>query len=133
VTNSGAAAFANGDSFQLFNAGSYSGSFTAFVLPQLTGNLAWNTSALKTSGTLSVTALMQPTIANINISGGNMVVNGTGGPNGWTYYLLASTNLNLPVAQWTRIATNQFNGDGTFSVTNSVTLSPQTFYQIQLQ
>jgi len=79
-------------------------------------------------------ALSQPTIGNINISGGNMVVSGTGGANGWTYYLLASTNLNLPAAQWTRIATNQFNGDGTFSVTNLVDITaPQTFYQIQLQ
>jgi autotransporter-associated beta strand protein len=134
VTNSGAATLANGDIFQLFSAGAYSGSFTALVLPLLNGNLVWNTSNLQTSGTLSVMALSQPTIGNINITGGNMVVGGTGGPNGWTYYLLASTNLNLPAAQWTRIATNQFNGDGTFSVTNLVDITaPQTFYQIQLQ
>jgi len=134
VTNSGAAAFANGDTFKLFSAGAYSGSFTTLVLPPLIGNLVWNTSNLKTSGTLSVLAVSQPSIANINVTGGNLVVSGTGGPNGWTYYLLASTNLNLPVVQWTRIATNQFNGDGTFSMTNVVnTAAPQTFYRIQLQ
>ena len=134
VTNSSAVPLANGDTFHLFNTGAYAGSFATLVLPSLTGNLAWNTNNLKTGGVLSVVALTQPTIGNITISGGNLVVSGAGGLNGWTYYLLATTNLNLPVAQWTRIATNQFNGDGTFSVTNGVNaLSPQTFYQIQLQ
>jgi rhamnogalacturonan endolyase len=134
VTNSGAAALANGDTFNLFNAANYSGAFTTLVLPQLTGNLAWNTSALKTSGNLSVVALTQPTIANINIAGGNLIISGSGGPNGWPYYLLASTNISLPSAQWTRIATNQFDSGGNFILTNSIGISlPQTFYRIQLQ
>jgi autotransporter-associated beta strand protein len=134
VTNSGAAALANGDTFNLFNAANYSGAFTTFVLPQLTGNLAWNTSALKTSGTLSVVALTQPTIASINIAGGNFIISGSGGPINWPFYLLASTNLTSPPAQWTRIATNQFGNTGNFIITNSIDPSlPQTFYRIQLQ
>ena len=134
VTNSGAAAFVAGDTFHLLKAGSYSGSFSTLVLPQLAGPLAWNTNSLKTSGVLSVMALTAPTIANTILSGDNVVLNGSGGASGWTYYLLASTNLNLPVAQWTRVATNQFDNSGNFSITNSVNLSaPQTYYRIQLQ
>jgi autotransporter-associated beta strand protein len=134
VTNSGAAALVVGDTFHLFNAGIYSGSFSTLVLPQLTGKLAWNTNSLKTSGVLSVMALTSPTIANTTMSGSSLVLDGSGGVGGWTYYLLASTNLNLPVAQWTRVVTNQFDGSGNFSVTNSVNpLAPQTYYQIQLQ
>jgi autotransporter-associated beta strand protein len=134
VTNSGAAALASGDTFTLFNAGSYSGSFASFVLPPLTGNLVWNTNAVKTSGTLSVMALTQPTIAAINVAGGNVVMSGSGGVSGWTYYLLGSTNLSLPTAQWTRITTNQFDNSGNFTVTNAVNPTlPQTFYRIQLQ
>src|SRR6185312_13749392 len=134
VTNTGASALAAGDTFHLFNAGSYSGSFPTLILPQLTGKLVWNTNSLKTSGVLSVMALTSPTIANTIMNGGNVVLSGSSGVNGWTYYLLASTNLNSPVAQWTRVETNQFDSGGNFSVTNVVNPSaPQTYYQIQLQ
>jgi autotransporter-associated beta strand protein len=134
VTNSGALAFVAGDSFKLFNASTYSGSFSSIVLPSLTGNLVWNTSSLKTSGVLSVMSLTSPTIANMTMSGNNLVLSGSGGVSGWTYYVLGSTNVNLPAAQWTRIATNQFDSSGNFSVTNAVDPSvPQTYYRIQLQ
>ena len=51
VTNL-AGTLVSGDSFKLFNAGSYSGSFNALILPPLVG-LGWNTNGL-TNGILSV-------------------------------------------------------------------------------
>ncbi|HEU5396458.1 MAG TPA: autotransporter-associated beta strand repeat-containing protein, partial [Verrucomicrobiae bacterium] len=55
VTNIGAAALAAGDSFKLFNAGSVSGSFANIILPPLGNpNLVWNTSALNSSGVISI-------------------------------------------------------------------------------
>lgn len=51
VTNIGGT-IVSGDSFQLFNAGSYSGSFSTLVLPPLNG-LGWNTTGL-TNGIISV-------------------------------------------------------------------------------
>ena len=58
---------------------------------------------------------------------------GSGGVNGWPYYLLASTNLALPPAQWTRIATNQFDTSGNFIFTNPLNPgSLQMFYLLQL-
>jgi hypothetical protein len=78
--------------------------------------------------------LSAPTITSIHISGANLIVNGSGGINGWPYYLLASTNLTLPAAQWTHIATNQFDASGSFTVTNTIDPSvSQTFYRVQLQ
>jgi len=78
--------------------------------------------------------LTPPTIATLNIASGNVVIGGSGGVNSWPYYLLASTNLTLPSAQWTRVATNQFDGSGNFIVTNAVNPNwPQTFYRLQLQ
>ena len=92
VTNIAAAAFTAGDSFKLFNAANYSGSFAGFVLPPLTGNLAWNTNTLKSSGTLSVVALTSPAIGGASIDvNGNLVFSGTGAPADWTYYVLSST------------------------------------------
>ena len=43
VTNLGVAAFANGDSFKLFNATTYNGAFASVVLPSLPVGLAWST------------------------------------------------------------------------------------------
>ena len=51
VTNLGGT-LVSGDSFKLFNAGSYSGNFTGLILPPLAG-LGWNTTGL-TNGVLSV-------------------------------------------------------------------------------
>ena len=134
VSNIGVAALANGDSFQLFNAGSYSGSFAGYVLPPLTGSLRWNTSALSSSGLLSVITLTSPTITNLQMVNGSLVMSGSGGVSNWPYYVLASTNLSLPTAQWTPVATNQFDGSGNFVLTNAISASsPQMFYQIQLQ
>ncbi len=43
-----------GDTFQLFSAPSYAGSFTAFALPALESGLFWDTENLAVNGTLSV-------------------------------------------------------------------------------
>lgn len=51
VTNLGGT-LTTGDSFQLFNAGSYSGNFSGLILPTLTG-WGWNTNGL-TNGVISV-------------------------------------------------------------------------------
>jgi autotransporter-associated beta strand protein len=132
VTNLGAGTLAAGDSFKLFNAPNYTGSFAGFVLPPLTGNLVWNTNTLKNSGTLSVVTLTAPTISGVKLAGGKLVLNGSGGVNSWPFRLLTSTN--LAAAQWTPVATNQFDTAGNFVLTNAASPnSSPTFYQLQLQ
>jgi autotransporter-associated beta strand protein len=135
VTNIGSAALTNGDSFKLFNAGTYSGAFSAYVLPQLGSGLAWNTSALNSSGVISVISLTAPAIGGAGIdANGSLVCSGSGAPTNWTYYVLSSTNLSLPLTNWTRIATNQTDSGGNFSATNSaITNLPQTFLILQFQ
>jgi hypothetical protein len=50
-----------------------------------------------------------------------------------SYFILTSTNVTLPLSNWTRIATNQFNASGGFASTNSVSSSTtQQFYLLQL-
>jgi autotransporter-associated beta strand protein len=133
VANFGATIFAAGDRFKLFNAASYTGSFTAFVLPDLTTNLAWNTSQLNADGSLWVVGTMPPNISQITWSGSNFFLSGTGGTPNWNYYVLTTTNLNLPVAQWTRIATNQFDAGGNFISTNALTANlTQNFFRLQV-
>lgn len=72
--------------------------------------------------------------ACLTTSGNNFVCNGSNGISGWPYAVLASTNLLLPPANWTAIATNVFDAGGNFNFTcpmNSGT--PQNFYLLLLQ
>jgi len=75
-----------------------------------------------------------PTIGSITIGGGNVILSGTNGTEGKDYYVLASTNITLPVSNWTRLSpTNQFGPGGGFSYTNAVDPNfPQRFYLLQL-
>ncbi len=54
VSNSGSSALAAGNSFTLFTAGTFSGSFSSINLPTLAAGLAWNTNNLTVNGTISV-------------------------------------------------------------------------------
>jgi hypothetical protein len=85
---------------------------------------------------ISVSAATQLGIANISLSGANLVLNGTGGQSGRTYYVLMGTNVTEPFNQWTPVATNLSGADGNFSITatNAVNANdPQRFYILQLQ
>ena len=135
LTNISVSALSASDSFTLFRAGTYGGAFTSIVpaIPAL--NLAWNTNGL-TNGVLSIVfaPTPPPNFSGVAASGNNFIYKGTNGVPDWTYYVLASTNLTLPISQWTVIATNTFDGDGNCNFTNlGVLKMPQTFYLLKLQ
>jgi hypothetical protein len=122
-----------GDAFQLFSAPSFAGNFSSIALPALAPGLYWDTSTLKVDGTIRVVVETPPTIGNIGVSGGNLVLSGAGGITNGTYYVLTSTNIAAPLANWTRLVTNQFDVSGNFNFTNAMdTNSPQSFYLLQL-
>jgi len=56
---------------------------------------------------------------------GNLILNGSGGVARGTYEVLTSTNVALPLNQWTSIATNQFDANGDFVFTNAVATNVQ--------
>jgi autotransporter-associated beta strand protein len=123
----------NGDSFKIFNAAAYPSTFATLKLPALGTGLAWNTNALYTNGTLSVIVFMTPRFNSVVLAGTNLVLSGNGGMVNSNYYVLASTNLARPLAQWTPIATNQFGPNGSFNFTNGVSSgTPQRFYLLQV-
>jgi fibronectin-binding autotransporter adhesin len=128
------AALAAGNSFKLFNASAYTNSFSSIVPATPGPGLAWDTSSLNSNGTLKVISSTSPSIGTVGVSGGNFVFSGSGGVDGNTYYVLTSTDVSLPLNQWTRIATNTFGAGGNFSFTAGPTSgSPSKFYVIQLQ
>jgi fibronectin-binding autotransporter adhesin len=121
------------DSFKLFSANNYGGAF-AKIFPAIPrAGLVWNTGQLN-SGILKIASgATTPPQINVALSGGNLVVGGTSSLAGATYHLLASTNVALPLVNWTPVATNTFDVNGNFSVTNPVAANAQGFLVIQVQ
>jgi hypothetical protein len=73
-----------------------------------------------------------PPILSAGMNGTNLVIQGTNGLTGRKYNLLSTTNLALPVANWTTVSVGvPFNGP-TFSATNSAS-SPSSFYRVKVQ
>jgi hypothetical protein len=123
-----------GNSFKLFNASGYSGTFTK-IMPAIPGlGLGWDTNGLS-SGTLSVIVLPtpQPVLGPITMKGSSLTMTGSDGVPGWPYYVLASTNLSLPLSNWTVLATNSFDSNGHFNFTNELNANqPDLFYLLQI-
>jgi hypothetical protein len=70
-------------------------------------------------------------LRNITLSGTNIVFNGSNGISGMTFYVVSSTNVALPLSNWTRIWTNQFDASGGFTEVVTVdTNTPATFFSV---
>jgi PKD repeat protein len=85
---------------------------------------------------ISVWPVPPTSISTVRFLGSNLLLNGSGGLSGGRYYVLSSTNVALPLTQWTPVATNVLsqNGNFTFTVTNTVNAAtPRRFYILQLQ
>jgi hypothetical protein len=71
---------------------------------------------------------------NYNFSAGSLSLSGTGGTANATYWVLGTTNLALPVAQWTVLSTNAFSSSGSFNVSIPViSTNPAEFIRIKQQ
>jgi hypothetical protein len=79
-----------------------------------------------------------PGIAGIAVfgtgPGAQLVVNGTNGYVGGTYYIVTSTNLALPLGQWTAISTNILTASGGFTLSataSEVAGAPGQYYVLK--
>lgn len=80
---------------------------------------------------ISVSSAPTP-ILSADMNGTNVVIQGTNGLTGRKYSLLSTTNLMLPITNWTTVSVGvSFNGP-TFSATNGAS-SPSSFYKIKVQ
>jgi len=141
--NPGAADFGT-DSSQSWVMATAAGGITNFSADKFTvdtsafaNDLAGGTFSVQTNGNdLLLVFTSQPTppvFGSVTLNGTSVVVSGDGGVTGGNYYLLASTNLNLPLAEWMRVATNQFGAGGSFVFTNDPgATGPQMFYRLML-
>ncbi|HLX68014.1 MAG TPA: hypothetical protein VKV04_00160, partial [Verrucomicrobiae bacterium] len=129
-----------GQSFKLFSAAAYSGTFAATNLPALSAGLSWDASNLGVNGTLAVTGSVagpttNATITKVSLSGTNLIVQGTNNnvPNtSFHYVVLTSTNVAVPLSNWTAVVTNSFNASGTFNYTNAIAPgAPRLFIDVK--
>jgi autotransporter-associated beta strand protein len=118
-----------GDSFKLFQASSYNGSFNLFSLPSLSTGLAWDTSGL-TNGIIKVIATATPQFDAIaQMNDGNFQLSGSGAAFK-NYELWAATNLNLPMT-WFFVTNTVADTNGLFNFADpDATNYPQQFYRI---
>jgi autotransporter-associated beta strand protein len=128
--------YAGGDSFKLYDAGSYSGSFLLILPPTPGAGLTWDTSSLVIDGTLKVSAPTTPVphFTSISRSGSTLSFSGTNGIPSHDYHVITSSNVLLsPLSSWTSVLTNQFDGSGNFNFTQPVTpATPGLFYQLRV-
>ena len=76
--------------------------------------------------------LPPPQIVHASIAGGNVVFGGTNGLPGGTYKVLSSTNLAMPLTNWTQVGAGSFDGNGNFGVSNALNAGePQQFYLLR--
>jgi len=131
VSNVGVSAFAEGDSFKLFDAPAYAGSFASLNLPPLIAGLGWMNKLLL-DGSIEVVSVPEPKFASITVSGTNVVISGTNGSAGANYAVLTATNVALPLSNWVSLVTNQFDSSGNFSFTNPIVPGePQRYFRIR--
>jgi hypothetical protein len=112
---------ATGDSFKLFYATSYLGSFARIAPPMPGSGLAWDTSLLNSSGTLRIVSAPRPRLGNIYVTGTTLRFSASNGIPNATCYVIASTNLAAPLANWTVIASPAFDANGSLNFSPPLT------------
>lgn len=78
----------------------------------------------------------RPTLIAITLSGPKLVLSGSNGLSGATYYVMMSPNAALPLNQWTPVGTNVLGASGPFTITVSNAVDPgvaQRFYLLKQQ
>ena len=119
----------NGTTFNVLTYGSLTGSFSSLGLP---GAVSWQSNYGSTNFTL-VAGSGLPQFGTFNLAGTNLIFNGLGGSPGSNYVMLASTNLALPLANWSALTTNTFDSTGQFHYTNHVNpVEPRQFFIFKL-
>jgi autotransporter-associated beta strand protein len=101
------------DTFNLFDWGTRSGSFSATNLP---ANYSWDLSQLAVDGTIRVAGVfVAPKVQPPVYAGGNLIVTGIEGVPGGSYTWLTSTNVAAPAGEWTLVTTGTLDANGACS------------------
>jgi hypothetical protein len=82
----------------------------------------------------ATTPILSPVFGSVSASGSNLIFRGTNGTPGNGYLVLTTTNLILPLTNWTLLATNSFDSVGGFNFTNPMSsTNSNQFYILKMQ
>jgi hypothetical protein len=77
--------------------------------------------------------LTLPTMAPPKVSGGNLILTGTGSPPNAGYTFLTATNVTIPVANWTVSVTGTLDSSGAFSNAIPINVThPASFFRLRM-
>ncbi len=119
----------------------YTGSLSGRPVLGSTPGLAGYTYALDTNTMGQVLLVVSNSLPSpprftgvvFDAASGHLVLSGAGGVTNGSYHVLTSTNIEVPLSQWTPVATNQFDAGGNFFFTNLTgTNFGRRFYALQL-
>lgn len=129
VANLGTAALQAGDSFQLFSQPLLNGQALT-ITPAPGSGLAWNNN-LAVNGSIAVvsTAVQVPVLSSIVTFSGTSCSFSFSGPSGQSYAVLMSTNVALPLADWTHLSTGVF-GVSPVNFADTTATNAHRFYRI---
>ena len=129
VRNAGATPLVAGSTFKLFDSASSSGNFSSVtVLPAGAGTFNPATGVLTITVGGGGLTFIPPAL-----SGGNLILTGTGGNPGATYIWLTTTNLLNPMVTWTTNSTGVFDAAGAFSnATPVISTNQSQFFRLKL-
>jgi hypothetical protein len=123
--------FVGGESYKLFAAVVYGGSFSSITLPSLPAGLSWDTTQLGVNGTIRVSATpVAPTLSGIVSAGGGSFTLSFSGPSGQSYKVLATNFVTAPVATWPVLTTGTFGATPATFTDLSATNDTDRFYLI---
>ncbi len=127
VTNASASPLTAGAVYKLFNcAVAGNGNFSSVTLLPV-GSGTFNPA----TGTLTINSVAPPVMNPPTLSGGNLVITGSGGSPGGGYTLLSSTNVATPLTNWVTNTTGVFSGSGAFTNSIPTTNGPQLFLKLR--
>lgn len=139
ITIDSVANVGNATTFPLIAYNSFTGSvaanFARGTLPSgFSAVLVDNAAQHRIDVCIAANAKVVPRFATAALLGTNCIFCGSNGLPKGNYYVLASTNLALPLNQWKAVATNPFDAGGNFSFTNPASTNAlQLFYLLELQ
>jgi len=81
--------------------------------------------------TLASLVPVPPVLGSPKVSGGNLILTGTGGTPNSNYTWLSTTNLSAPIT-WTTNSTGTLDGTGAFSNSIPIGANPASFFRLRL-
>jgi hypothetical protein len=99
--------------------------------PQGTRDFGWSgyTEIVLQGSNLALPVL--PTVNPLTVSGGNLILTGTGGTPNASYTWLTTTNVRAPIASWKTNFTGVLDGSGAFSNAIPAT-NPASFFRLRM-